>query len=256
MGKNILSLHNPTLWSVLASVGVVATTATAIKATSKAAILLDERKQELASDKLKPLEVIKTTWKIYAPTVALGASTIVCIMHADGISKNRQIFLTSAYSMLNQTYREYQNKVRELYGEETHQNIKEAIILDRCKKVEIFAPSFLEGSSLDICTNEPEITRTFYDRFSNRYFESTLSDVIRAEYHFNRNYILRGYAHINEFYEFLGIDTIENVDELGWSADSGIYWIDFDHGTIKMNDDLEVIYIDAPFGPEPFNMWD
>ena len=40
----------------------------------------------------------------------------------------------------------------------------------------------------------------------------------------NRNYILRGYSYLNEFYEFLGIEETEYGSVLGWAPnDDGMY---------------------------------
>lgn len=68
----------------------------------------------------------------------------------------------------------------------------------------------------------------FYDEHSNRYIESTIEQVIAAEYHLNRNYILRGYSYLNKLYEFLGLESTNYGSVLGWvSNDDGMYWIDF-----------------------------
>lgn len=45
-------------------------------------------------------------------------------------------------------------------------------------------------------------TQLFYDVFSERFFESTLTDVMSAEYKLNREIDLYG-AYLNQFYEFL-----------------------------------------------------
>ena len=75
---------------------------------------------------------------------------------------------------------------------------------------------------------------TFYEPFSKRCFKRTMEEVLEAEHHLNRNFILRGYAPLNEFYDFLGLEKTEDGEKLGWSQEVGgmfygYEWIDFYH---------------------------
>ena len=97
---------------------------------------------------------------------------------------------------------------------------------------------------------EPEVSRTFYDSFSQRYFESTIEKVIQAEYHLNRNFMFAGVIPLNDFYEFLGLEKTELGDAVGWSNCNGdIYWIDFDHHRLTLDDGMEIYVIDMVFEP-------
>lgn len=96
----------------------------------------------------------------------------------------------------------------------------------------------------------------FFDSFSNRYFWSTIEDVREAEYHFNRNLALRGYAELNEFYEFLGLEPTAFGATVGWSLEAGAAfygysWVDFYHEYYPSDDpDIPPYYtICVPFGP-------
>lgn len=72
-----------------------------------------------------------------------------------------------------------------------------------------------------------------------------------AEYHLNRNYVLRGYAVLNEFYDFLGLENTDYGADLGWIADGddGIFWIDFNHRKVVMDDGLECYIIECMYEP-------
>ena len=73
-----------------------------------------------------------------------------------------------------------------------------------------------------------------------------------AEYHLNRNYILRGFARLNEFYKFLGLETTDYGDTVGWDVCSEIYWIDFNHRKTIIGDDhdgFECCIIEMPYYP-------
>ena len=101
-------------------------------------------------------------------------------------------------------------------------------------------------TSEDAC-GEPVL---FYDEYGSRYFEATIEQVMSAIYHLNRDYILRGYAYLNELYNFLGLESTDYGSVLGWApTDEGEYWIEFSHHKITMDDGMEVYLIEMPFEP-------
>ena len=94
----------------------------------------------------------------------------------------------------------------------------------------------------------------FYDSFSQRYFTSTMSSVLNAQYHVNRNFVLKGWSNLNELYDFLGLEKHSGGDIIGWSADEmfegGLTpWIDFENRLVKMDDGLECYIISTLFEP-------
>lgn len=249
--------YSPVALSCVASVGVVVTAVAAVKATPKAVMLIqaDSRKKHdgdpYAATKK---EAVVAAWKCYIPAVAIGASTIACIMGANALNRHQQAALTSAYALVQNSYKEYKDKLKELYGEEAHNAIMDSIVKEKCKDISIYTPGCLvSSSSLDFGEGmEPEITRTFYDAFSQRYFESTIEKVIQAEYHLNRNFMFAGVIPLNDFYEFLGLEKTEFGDTVGWSSVNGdIYWIDFNHHRLTLDDGMEIYVIEMVFEPTP-----
>ena len=82
-------------------------------------------------------------------------------------------------------------------------------------------------------------------------------EIIDAEYHFNRNFTMRGYAFLNELYEFLGMPKTEYGGIAGWSLCSGIMWVDFEHRLIDNDDGGPACYsIDMVFSPEILEEWE
>ena len=75
-----------------------------------------------------------SAWKCYIPTAAFGLSTIACIMGANALNSRKQAALTSAYALINQSYKEYKDKLKELYGEEAHNAIVDSIVSEKCKR--------------------------------------------------------------------------------------------------------------------------
>lgn len=239
--------HGSTILTCMGAVGVVATSIMAVKATPKALEQIKEAEEEKGDD-LTKLEIIKATGTTYIPSIAMGVGSIACIFGANILNKNQQASLASAYALIETSFKEYKNKLKELYGEETHNNIIDAIAVE--KATDMWVRSDYLCTECDLAIDEDSEPRLFYDMHSGRYFETTIEQVLSAEYHLNRNYILRGYAYLNELYEFLGIEQTDYGSVLGWAPnDDGMYWIEFSHRKAVLDDGLECYIIDMPFEP-------
>lgn len=237
-----------TILSVMGSIGVVATAITAARAAPKAIKLLEDAREEKGS-KLSKMEIAQIGFRTYLPLGLVSAATITCIMSANVLSRNKQANITSAYALLDQSYKDYRRKVIEMYGEETDHKIIEAIAVDRAKEVRISASYMCDNVdlSLDDSSGKPVL---WYEEYSKRFFEATLEQILSAEYHLNRNYILRGCATINEMYDFFGLDPVEWGDDLGWEPlDESEFWIEFNHFKAKLDDGTEFYILDLPFAP-------
>ena len=228
--------------AVIGGIGVIYTTILGIKATPKAIILLDKRKKELEVDELDGVEIIKTTWKCYIPTAISCITSLSCIVGSSVLGHKRQASLISAYAFINDSYNRYRRSVNSVYGEGADSAIlahmaEEKYISDSVWGNVIYRPD--DDGSEDVL---------FYDQIENRYFTSKIASVLTAMYHVNRNLTIRGYVTLDEYYDFLGIDTIENGDILGWCMEQldGASWLDFDNKLVKMDDGLEC-YILSPF---------
>lgn len=236
--KQFLKRNAPTILTSLGAIGVAATAVTAVMATPKAMQLI-ERAEEEKGEKLTKLETVKVAGPVYIPSVLTGVATITCIFGADAMNKRRQAALLSAYALLDNSYKEYKAKVKDIYGDEADEKVKASIAQD-----------YYEGRYI-----QPEgEKKLFFDSFSMRYFESTIEDVQRAEYKINRDFEMKDAVSINEFYEYLGLEPVENGDRYGWSTDAcfemyGNSWIDFDHHLTTLDDGLECYILSMPFEP-------
>lgn len=238
--------NSSTILTIAGAAGMIATVATAVAATKKAVALVDKAKEEKGED-LTTGEMLGTVAPSYIPTILLGGATLACIFGANALSRRQQASLVSAYMLVDGMHKEYRDKVKELLGEETDVRIREAIAMDHCEDAGAYVPGY---GSLD---TDGE-TRLFYEEYRGRYFESTIEAVLNAEYHLNRNFSMRGYAYLNEFYEFLGLPTTEDGEVLGWSQwelaeQYEASWIDFSHRLVTMEDGLECYMIEFPLPP-------
>ena len=130
--------------------------------------------------------------------------------------------LVSAYSYLDSSFKEYKDKVKDIFGEEGETRVREEIAKDKY---------------IDQNIPESKDTKLFFDEFSGRYFESTLYDLQNAVYNINRLYALHGSVSINELYKRLNLPPTDFGEVLGWSAykdweNLGYAWIDVCFGNM------------------------
>jgi len=255
--KSFLKRSSPTILTCFSIVGVVGTTVLAVKATPKAVDIIRDREGiDHEGNYYGPtkLEVIQSCWKCYIPAALVGLSTITCIIGINVLNKRNQASLASAYALLSESYQQYRKAAKTVYGDDADSKIK----VQMAKDTYISAYGYIDSYSVYYPDLDSESEKILcYDLFSQRYFTSTIAAVLNAQYHINRNLILRGSASINEFYEFLGIDKIENGDDIGWDMDEfieeGIIWIDFDNRHTVLDDGLECCVISCSLNPNKFS---
>lgn len=258
-----LKKATPTILTCISAAGVVVTVALAVKATPKALKQVETAKKAKTmqnGEKLTRMETIGACWQCYVPTAITGIATIGCIFGANALNRRQQASLVSAYALVSRSYNRYKQKVKEFYGEEAHKKIMKSLAVETSTKPPLYAGGLVGTSSLGFeDANEEELL--FYDAISERYFQATISQVLQAEYHLNRNFALSGgFITLNQFYEFLGIDGVPGGDNVGWMVSDGLYWVDFDHQKTVVDDGLngevECYIIDAPFPPVSEEEWE
>lgn len=248
-GIQTLKLHlkrsSPTILTCVAAVGVVITSVMAVRATPKAMRLLEKAMDE-KGEELTKLETVMVAGPAYIPAIAIGLSTVSCIFGANIINKHNQARLTSAYALLDQSYKRYRKAANSVFGEDADSKIKTEIAKDTYVSADGYA---IYDSEL----NQESEKFLFYDYFGQRYFTSTMASVLNAQYHINRNLTLRGEVNLNEFYTFLGVEKIDCGDDIGWSIEElmedGIMWLDFDNHHTKMEDGMECYIVSAMYEP-------
>lgn len=224
-----LKRSSPTILSCVGAIGVVATAVSAIKAATEASKICQE-----FEDKPSKYEYVRATWKGYIPTVAIGAATIVCIFGANTLNKRQQAALASAYILLDNTFKEYKNKVKEIAGEETDISTQKAIVKERYNKRPMLA------------TGEYHL---FYEYNYGEFFERSRADVLSAEHQLNLKFATDGYVSLNDFYDILGLPKSEIGEDIGWLFDDEFYgspWLDFKHELVELEDGMECYIINTP----------
>lgn len=241
-----LKNHSPTILSFIGAIGVVGTAIMAVKATPKAIERLEQAKKE-KGENLTKLETVFIAGPIYIPSTLIGVSTIVCILGANVLNKRQQASLVSAYALLEESYKEYRNAAKKVYGDEADAMIVAEMANNTyisCDGWHLYDPECDKDSDRIL----------FYDFYSQRFFNAPMGQVINAEYHINRNLQLRGDVTVNEFYEFLGLEQIPGGDNIGWILDDlmagGLMWLDFDNRFTTMEGGVECHIISPVWTPE------
>lgn len=235
---------SPTILTVVASVGVIVTTITAVRATPKAIKLLKEAEAE-KGENLTKMEIIRVAGPSYIPSALLGISTIVCIFGANALNQKKQASLMSAYAMLNESYKQYRKSAKIVYGEDADDKIHAEMAKDAM--VHTYDWGY-QVYNMDMDSESERLL--FYDLASKKYFRTTMAAVLNAQYHVNRNLAIRGDCSLNEYLSFLGVEGIDGGDDLGWDItymveEMDCYWLDFDNYKSTLEDDLECIIIDT-----------
>ncbi len=242
----------PTILTCVGAAGVIATAVLAVKATPKALKAVQEDSQKNHDgdpNAATKMEAIRSGWKFYVPAAIVGTASLACIFSANVLNKKQQASLASAYAFLNRSYSAYKRKLVDLYGKEAHEKVIESLAAEKVDKDHTIVAQHLCGAACLDFDGIDEEDHLFYDVFSGRYFTSTVSKVLQAEYHLNRNLALNGEVHLNHFYDLLGIGGIDEGDTLGWFINDELYWIDFDHSKTVLDDGLECWIIDTVFSP-------
>lgn len=237
--KRIWKRNGATILTCVGGVGVVATAVVTAKVTPKAIVLLNEAEKE-KGEKLTKLETFKVAGPVYIPAILTGMATLASIFGANALNKRQQAALVSAYAMLDSSFKEYRQKVDQLYGENSDKNVRTEIAKDKYDNEETI--EYEDGKNL------------FFDQYSGRYFRATNETVLRAEYEINKAISMNGGASLNEYYDLLGIPKTDYGEELGWSAAqmNEIYWdqwLNFWHEKVEMEDGIEcwIINMSDPF---------
>lgn len=98
-----LKRNGPTILTIGASAGVVATS----YLTGKAVLKADRIMNDLSFEELKSIDTKKKLIPVYIPPVIAGTATIACVIGAHLMNKKIQAGLFAAYTMLDTTYKAY-----------------------------------------------------------------------------------------------------------------------------------------------------
>lgn len=244
IAKSLLSLktaikkHSPEILTGIGIAGMITTTVMAVRATPKALILIEERKEEIGAEKLEAVDMVKTAWACYIPAAITGTLSVACLIGASSVNARRNAALATAYTLSESALKDYQGKVIEMFGEKKNEAVKDAVAKDKVEKNPVVTREVIiteKGNTL--C----------YDAISGRYFKSDIEKIKKAECELNRQMLDGMYVSLNDFYYEIGLDSVKLGDELGWNVDSG--YIDLSFSSQLASDGTPCLVIDYSVAP-------
>ena len=174
----------------------------------------------------------RANWRIYIPPIAVGAATIVAIVLGQRLNRKEILALTATGTYLAMNRDELEKQIREKYGDEALDEIKQKVNA-------VIAPKVINKDSESIESTGFGETLCI-DRYSGRKFRSSLDAVNKGIAEVN-DYYMGGNAFsascpvcFNDFYEAWGIIKTQFGDQFGWPSNE-----DFFTGPIN----FEVTYI-------------
>lgn len=213
---------SPVILAVTGVGGMATSAVMAVKSTPKAMKILQDKEKE-KGEPLTCEEKVKSAWRCYIPSIAVGVTSAALIFTSTGIYSKRNAQLSNDYAKLathaeitRMALREYRDKVIETVGEEKEAEIRQAaakegvpyIIRDEhhSRKSGRRDMAFAVGECLCL---EPT---------SGRYFRSNINQILDAMNRIN-NQINTGQpmASFNDWLYELELDDVEGGCYVGWN---------------------------------------
>ena len=185
----------------------------------------------------KAIRYLKTTGnlaKLYAPTVAVGALSLACILTSRNIMQKRYLGVVAAYNGLSAAFEEYRKRVRDEYGEGLDRHFRYGTTYEEL-------PVYDENGKKTKEKEQVEKTETgmvMPNDDSCRFFDSsnpnwdknpTFSMMwLRGQQNILNDILhTRGHVFLNEVYDALGFPHTPQGAVLGWIDGEGDNCIDF-----------------------------
>lgn len=216
--KNTLKKYGPEILTGVGIVGMVATTISAVRATPKALMLIEEKKLDLDVDELEPLEVVRTVWPCYISPVALAVISILCLVGANSVNARRNAALATAYTISETALKDYRDKVIETIGEKKEKVVRDAIAKEKIEKDPVSKKEIIITNNGDSLCYEP---------LSGRYFKSDIEKIRKAVNVLNRQLLFDSYVSLNDFYDGIGLAGTKIGEDLGWRVEQSLLEVEF-----------------------------
>lgn len=239
-----LKKYSPEILAVAGTVGVVASTVMACKATTKLHDILEDSKNQVnqvhevlenksipaekysEEDGKKDIAVIYTQTtlkvvKLYAPAVILGALSLTSILTSNKILRKRNVALAAAYTAVDKGFKEYRANVIERFGKDLDRELRFNVKAKEIEETVVNEKG--EEETVKKVVNEATVGKSEYARFYDdgckgwekdpeynlmylRHVQDYLNDLLRT----------RGHVFLNEAYDQLGIPRTKAGAIVGW----------------------------------------
>ena len=251
--------HSPEILLATGTVGIVASTVMACKATLKVEEIVDEAKEKIDTihnvsadpamaekysedDGNKDLAIVYTQTavkfiKLYGPSVTIGVASLACMIGSNRILNKRNAALAAAYAAVDKSFKEYRGRVIERFGKQMDRELRYNIKAQEIEETTVDANGKETVTKKTVDVMDPNSYSQYAIVFDDSN-EGWDPDPERSKYFLiqqqnwaNERLKSRGHLFLNEVYDMLGAKRTKAGAQVGWVYDEknceGDNFVDF-----------------------------
>lgn len=249
--------HSPEILIVAGIAGTVVSAVLACKATTKVGEILEETKETLntihegmESGEIKGHEYTKDDGKkdmvivysktalnlakLYGPSLILGALSITSILASNNILRKRNVAIGAAYAAIDQSFKDYRNRVIDRFGEQVDNELKYGIKAKKLDSIEVDTETGKEKKvKKTVMVTDPNLKSDYaiYFDSKSRNYENN-PDYNRMFLRAQQNYAndklqTRGHLFLNEVLDDLDLPRTKAGQIVGWTKDGPDGYVNF-----------------------------
>ena len=251
--------HSPEILLATGTVGIVASTVMACKATLKVEEIVDEAKEKIDTihnvsadpamtekyseeDGKKDLAIVYTQTavkfiKLYGPSVTIGVASLACMIGSNHILNKRNAALAAAYAAVDKSFKEYRGRVIERFGKQMDRELRYNIKAQEIEETTVDANGKETVTKKTVDVMDPNSYSQYAIVFDDSN-EGWDPDPERSKYFLiqqqnwaNERLKSRGHLFLNEVYDMLGAKRTKAGAQVGWVYDEknceGDNFVDF-----------------------------
>lgn len=197
--------------AILTGIGVATSLASSVlayKAGMLSKAVLDAAPEE---SKATFFHKAALTWKLWTPSLALAAISATCVIGANAVHAKRLAAIAGIYAITDNNFKEYQEKVGQMFGSTQPERVSEAVVEEHMAKTPATKSYIFDTQQGDTL---------FFDDLSGRYFLSDIETVRKAQNDLNNILYGDAWVSLNRLYELLELPTVSLGEDLGWVPDN------------------------------------
>lgn len=236
--RHFLTKNSSVILLGVAISGVVTTSVLAADGHIKAQ---EKRYEIVKDDKVKTMtNAIKARWIDYVPAIICGGVTIGAIIWGARISNKKIAAIGAAYTASKDAYSAYRKSVKEqIEDSKVLQKIDDGA-LQKQQNQSTAQPVFI-GEGTQLC----------FDVYSGRYFASDRETIRGVVNDINAELLANDRCSLNEYYERLGLETVDIGSQLGWNVE---HLIEVEFGSTLRPEDGKAS-LAVKLTPDPSPSW-
>lgn len=160
--------------------------------------------------------------KLYGPSVIVGGLSIASILASYKVLNGRNVAISAAYAAVDKGFKDYRQRVKERFGEETERELRYNI---KPQTVEVIETDE-NGEAKTVTKTVPVVKTPIYSEFAVIFDET--NDNWTRDWEYNKKFLCdvqtwaniklqtKGHLFLNDVYEALGFKTTKAGQQVGW----------------------------------------